>query len=321
VSRIPWLFAGALLLLLGFGCGPHRGPQPGVSSPASTPFSAKDDFGNLVRLSHPPRRIVALTPNLVEILFALGLGDRIAGTVEFSDYPPEARRLTQVGRHDRPNLEKIVSLNPDLILMGFGNPRDLTKTFSRLGLPVFGANPKTLADTLRLIDRLGTLCGVPAASRQLTRKLAARLQEIERRLTAKPGPRPRVFIIIDQNPIWTAGSDTLQDEIVRLAGGENIAASRPSYYAYSKEALLANQPDYLLLPAKPVEAAALKQELLSRKDLAGLRALRKGKILVVDADSFSRPAPRAVEAVAQIFSLLFPDRAPKKETPDGTEKP
>jgi iron complex transport system substrate-binding protein len=320
VSKTLRLLAGVLLLTGLIGCGSHPGPQPRPSAAASR-FTAKDDFGQTLTLSHPPGRIVGLTPNLVEIAYALGLGDRLVGAVEFCDYPPEAAKLPQVGRHDRPNLERIVSLHPDLILMGFGNPRDMTKTFARLGIPVFGANPKTIAGIFSVTERLGTLCGVPDTARQLTEKLTARLEEIKQRLAKKPSARPRVFILIDQDPIWTAGADTLQNEIVRLAGGENIAASRPSYFSFSKEALLAGQPDYILLPAKPQKAAALKRDLLSRKDLAGLSALRQKKILVVDADSFSRPGPRAVEAVAQTFALLFPESARQKEAGDQTKKP
>jgi len=304
VTKVWRLLIGALLLFGLCGCGSQKGPQPGPETVSR--LAAEDDFGELVQLSKPPQRIICLAPNLMEIIFAIGLGDRVAGAVEFSDYPPEATTLPSVGRHDRPNLEKIISLNPDLVLMGFGNPRELAPALRRSGIPVFGANPKSIEDLLGAINRLGDLCGAEHQARDLTGQMQQRLAEIKKQWQARASARPKVFIVIDQNPFWTAGNATLQDEILRAAGGDNIAASRASYFAFSKEALLAAQPDYLLLPARPGEAEKLKQNLLSQKDLAGLEALRPENILVIDADSFSRPGPRVVAAVEQTYALLSP---------------
>jgi iron complex transport system substrate-binding protein len=305
VSRIWCLIAGAVLLLLGLsGCGPQTGAQPGSAS--SSKLTAKDDFGEILRLPKPPRRIICLLPNLTEIIFALGLGDKMVGTVEFSDYPPPAAKITSVGRHDHPNLEKIVSLNPDLVLMGFGNPRELAPALRRSGIPVFGANPKNIEEVIDLMNRIGKLCGVSDKAESLTEQLQTRLNEVKQQLHRRKTRPPRIFIMFDQDPLWTAGADTLQDEIVRLAGGENVAASRAAYFAFSKEALVAAQPDFILLPARPEEANRLYNSLLARKDLAGVRAINKDRILIVEADSFSRPGPRLVKAVEETYRLLSP---------------
>jgi iron complex transport system substrate-binding protein len=304
------IFLGALLLGGFLGCGPHAGLRSQLSSAKLT---VADDFGVTVSLAKPPRRIICLAPNLTEIAFAIGLGDRVVGVVEYSDYPPAALRKALVGRHDHPNLESIVALHPDLVLMGFGNPGEIGPALRRSGISVFGANPKSIKDVLALISRIGKLCGVPAQAAQLTEQLQARLDRIRQQLTRRQTRPPRVFIMIDQEPLWTAGADTLQDEIVRLAGGENVAASRASYFAFSKEALVAAQPDFILLPARPEEVSRLKHNLLARKDLAGVKAIREGKILVVDADSFSRPGPRLVKAVEETYQLLSQPQSGKKE--------
>ncbi len=288
-------------LLLSGGCGVR--PQP--SSAPQFFAQAKDDLGRTVSLSRPPRRIVCLAPNVTEIAFALGLGNQIVGVSQFSDFPPQARQKPQVGRYDRPSLEKIVSFHPDLVLLGYGNPRELFASLEKAGIPAFGSNPKSIEGIFRGIEDIANLAGVPARGQRLTTALRDRLARIKQKLASRTTRPPRVFIMVDEEPLWTAGRDTLQDEILRLAGGENIA-TRPSYYPLSKETLFASKPDLILIATKPSQADAVIRRIRSRGDIGSLGAVKKGKVAVIDADIFTRPGPRVVEAVEQLHARLAP---------------
>jgi len=263
-----------------------------------------DDLGRVVSISKPPQRIISLVPNLTEILYALGLGERVVAVCEYSDFPPAAAKKPLVGRHDRPSIEKVASFHPDLVLLGFGNPKELAPALERTGITAFALNPKNLEEVIRTIERVGEICGVSEKAKKVAADLRTRLAKV-RKQTAQPHlKRPRVFIMIDEEPIWTAGADTLQDEILRLAGGVNVVAKRASYFAYSKESLFADQPDAILIGVTSAQAEATVARLRARKDLQTLSAVRSGHILTIDADTFSRPGPRAVDAVERLSELL-----------------
>jgi iron complex transport system substrate-binding protein len=289
-----------------WGCGDKPTPQPpqGASAPRQTLRTVTDDLGQQFSLAQPPRRIVSLAPNATEILYALGLGERIVAVTQFSDYPPAAGSKPQVGSYDRPSIEKIVACKPDLVIFGFGSSKELAKTLGRFKIPAFAINPQSMEEILQTITRIGDLCGVSSRADKLTAELHQRIQKAQAGLHFNNRQRPRVFIMVDQDPLWTAGAQTLQDEILRLAGGENVASGKQGFYAYSKESIFAAQPDILLLPVRTDQTKSMRNKVLARKDLAGLQAIRQKKVVTIDADAFSRPGPRAFDAVDELARAL-----------------
>ena len=291
------------LALAVWGCGGKTVSQPSNNKPPA--LQAKDDLGRTVSLVKAPQRIVCLAPNVTEIAFALGLDEKIVGVSEFSDYPPQAQQKPSLGRYDRPSIEKIVSLHPDLALLGYGNPQELSAALERVGIVTFGVNPKNIHGIFDTIERIGIICGVGPKARQLADQLRKRLDGVNNKLVANPRSyRPKVFVLIDEGSLWTAGSNTLQDEVLRLAGGRNIAADRSSYYQMSREAVFAAQPDLILVAGKPSQAAEIRKKVRARNDLAALPAVKANRIAVIDGDIFSRPGPRVVDAVEQLFTVL-----------------
>ncbi|NIM06277.1 MAG: ABC transporter substrate-binding protein [Armatimonadetes bacterium] len=273
-------------------------------------LQAKDDLGEMVSLAKPPQRIVCLSPNAVEIAFALGLGERVVGVSAFSDYPPEAKEKPVVGRYDRPSIEKIASVNPDLVLLGYGNPKEIIPVLRNLEIPLFGINPKSIEDIIEVMERVGAVCGVEAEAKQAAANLRTRLEKARERLPVDNQRRVRVFVIIDEESLWTVGADTLQDQILRLAGGDNIASFRHSYFPISKERLFEAQPEVILATGDPTQEEVIRRRLSARADLSALPAVRQGNIVVVDEDIYSRPGPRVVDAVEHLSQLLskFPSK-------------
>lgn len=286
------------------GCQAQSARQPQVLTRPQG-LQAKDDFGQTISLPHPPQRIVCLAPNVTEIAYALGLGDRIVGVSEFSDYPPAAKQKPLVGRYDRPSMEKIVSLHPDLVLLGYGNPEELAGMLEKAGIACFGVNPRSIKQVLTAIERIGEICGVSEKARQVSAGLLDRAGEVKKKLADQPIRRPRVFILIDDAELWTAGRETLQDEVVRLGGGDNIAAFRTSFFLISKESLIAAQPELILVTGKTREAGRIKAQLMARRELASLPAVKRHAVEVVEADIFSRPGPRVIDGMELVYAIVM----------------
>jgi iron complex transport system substrate-binding protein len=273
-----------------------------------------DDLGDTLRLAHPPVRIISLSPNLTECLFALGVDStRIAGVTRFCDTPPAARRRPQVGGIVDPSLEIIQMQRPDLVLAARGNPVEIQRRIRALGFPLYAFDDRGgAADVARILSRLAELTSpedtVRAGSlmRGFRRKLEA-AQKWSAALSSQD--RPRVYYADPQYPTFSAGPGSHLDDIIRLAGGTNLITQGGAWPQITPEMLVAEQPDWLLL-ARPegwTEARAL-EALKQLPGWSSLRAIRQGRICWVDASLIQRPGPRILEAVDRVAACLHPQR-------------
>jgi iron complex transport system substrate-binding protein len=194
---INWLLVALLSIALTLtACSPTE------QTPAQYFF---DDLGRLVAINGTPQRIVSLSPSNTEILFALGLGDKVMGVTDYCDYPPEALEKEKVGGYADPDIEKIVALNPDLILVAYGTPMEVINSMVELGLTVFGIKTTDLDDLLNDIKRIGEITDKELKAQALTSEMAVRIQAVTNQ-TEELEQRPRVFYIVWHDPLWTAGS-------------------------------------------------------------------------------------------------------------------
>ena len=171
------------LVLTGLSCG--------TQSPVNYVF---DDLGRLVAINGTPQRIVSLAPSNTEILFALGLGDRVVGVTDWCDYPPEALEKEKVGDYAMPDIEKVAALNPDLVLAGYGNPIEVVYTLAGLGLTVFGIKTTDLNDLLNDIRRIGEITDKEHEAANLTSQMATNIKAVAD-ITSQLQERPRVFYL------------------------------------------------------------------------------------------------------------------------------
>lgn len=239
-----------------------------------------------------PRRIVSMSPNLTETLFALGLGDRVVGVDDYSVWPPEARSRPRLGGVINPNLERIVALAPDLALLAPGE-RELGNRLERLGVDTLYLGNDALADVERTFTEVARRCGVPEAGRRL-------LAEWRAGLAPRPVPgSPRVLLSIGRQPgrltdVLVAGPGTFYDDLLRRLGAVDIFADAPTRYPeINLEEVVARRPDVILEvrsdPLTPAQAAALVEDW-SR--LPQLPAVRDRRIFVLSGDYAVTPGPR-----------------------------
>ncbi|HXG32933.1 MAG TPA: helical backbone metal receptor [Bryobacteraceae bacterium] len=262
----------------------------------------------------PPQRIVSTAPSITEMLFALGLGDRVVAVTTFCRYPPEAAAKPKIGDYLRPNLEAILALRPDLVLV------EKSMIRRSLALPAFRGNVVEVDDTdlegvLASIRRIGEACGVPGRAQQLIQQIRWELDQVRRRTAFLP--RRRVLLVVGRTPgriedLIAAGRHSYLHELLEIAGGANIVAdASAAYVKVSLEEVLARNPEIIVdfgdmsqaVPS-PDRGRAVAR-LWSR--YPNLAAVKTGRVYGVAADPFVVPGPRVAQAARRLAALLHPE--------------
>jgi iron complex transport system substrate-binding protein len=280
-----------------------------ISFAAATANAAPTDFlGREVAVPENPQRIVALVPSLTEIIFALGGGDRMVGATRFANHPPEAAELPRVGSYPRPDLERILALEPDLVLATKdGNPPETVHRLDALGVAAYVVNPANLEQLFDTIRRIGGILGASETAEAMIRDFRNRLAAVRDHWRGRD--RTRVFMQIGTDPLVTVGGDTFLNELMETAGGENVMADRDAYPMVSVEPVVALRPEVILITTMEQGADFLvaKREWESWPEIP---AARNGRIHLVDSDLYDRPSPRTILALEELVKLLHPEPAP-----------
>lgn len=259
-----------------------------------------------------PARIISVIPAVTEMLFALGAGDRVVGVGSFDTYPPGIEKLPRVGALLDPDLERILSLTPDLVAV-YGSQVDLRRQLERANIPVFDYRHAGLADVTTTIQALGERIGNAAEARALTSRIDARLAAVRRRVEGLP--RPRVLVVFGRErlalrAIYASGGVGFVHDMVSVAGGDNVFADvRREAVQATTELILARRPDLILeLRADPLTEAEVRQEIATWAQLQGLPAVRNQHVHIVSDPRTVVPGPRVAEGVEAIASVLHPIR-------------
>lgn len=265
-------------------------------------LALEDDRGQTLAREAPARRIVTLAPSLAEMVYAAGAGDRLVGVGSYSDYPEAVRDLPAVGDASRLDLERILTLRPDVaIAWKSGNrPADLARLES-LGIPVFVVEPRRLSDVPRVLRAIGALAGTPAAAEaaaaEFERQIAALGAQYRER---RPVP---VFYQIWHEPLLTVNGDHMISHVLELCGGRNVFASLGNLTpAVSVEALLAADPQAIIISVSSPREEAEAKRFLSR--LPRLQAVRGGRIFSVHPDLIQRQTPRLAQGAGEVCGDL-----------------
>ena len=210
-------------------------------------YTVIDQAGRDVTVPDRPTRIIALAPNITEILFAVGAGGSIVGVSEYSDYPPGAAGLPEVGTYIKPNLEAIIALKPDLVIAtADGEKRVEINRLASLGVAVYIINPRTIAGVVSTVREIGRLSGNEKAAEETAREMEKRIEEIKTRVVSLP--KVSALLVLNTNPLITVNGNTFQDEMIRTAGGKNIAAAEPIRYpTLTYEEVVVRAPEVIIM--------------------------------------------------------------------------
>lgn len=267
----------------------------------------QDDLGEAFSFSSPPMRIISLAPSNTEMLFALGVENRVVGVTEYCNYPPKADSLEKVAGFNTVNLEKVVQARPDLVLAIRGNDMESLRSLRQLGIPVFSLDVQNLDQVSSALRRLGTLLGVEQHANILADSLASRVRLVRREREAIT-EKPRVMWGFWGEPIYTAGAGTMIDDVIETAGGENVGRlAKGTWPQISLETVIEWAPEVIITTHVPGGADSLSKEVDRLRETEGWKrvpAVRSGRIYHVEGDWLLRPGPRLVHALQAVTKLL-----------------
>jgi iron complex transport system substrate-binding protein len=292
-----WLF----LILLFFGCK-QQAPQSGLEVPNQQLRAYReitDDLGRKLKLPLKVERAVSLSPNLTEIIFAVGAGDKLVGVTTYCDYPEQAKQIEKIGDTLRPSLEKIVALKPDVVFVSTASQlKGFANTLEQQGITLFVTDPDSFERIYSSIEKIGEIFQKEEQARELVDQLKSRVARVEQRV--KDLPKLRVFVQIDKS-LYTVGKNSFITDLVRKAGGISVTEElEADYPKLSKETALALNPEIIILTDSYDNNEP--NEVFRNSD-----AVKNKRVYTVKADILSRPGPRIVDALEQVASLLHPE--------------
>jgi iron complex transport system substrate-binding protein len=272
-----------------------------TGSTTSADITVIDDFGNQIRLAKPAERIVTLAPHLTELLFQLELGDRLVGVVEFSDFPLAANRIERVGNAFAVSVEKIVELQPDLIVAwGSGGSREQLRKLRSLGFPVYYSEPKRLTDVPESIHRIALLAGKGPVGVRVKDEFNSRLEQIKQ--SANGRTSPRVFFQISSTDLYTVNDRHLIGQAISLCGGINIFGTLDvPVPRVSNEAILVGQPEVIIRSSVDTEKDDWRERWSGTRQIPAVGA---GQLYEIPADLISRPGFRMLEGIDRLCDII-----------------
>lgn len=263
-----------------------------------------DEAGRRVRLPVRIDRIVSLAPNLTEIVYAVGAGNRLVGRTRYCDYPAEARSVAEVGDTMTPSVERIIALKPQIVLISTASQLEaFTRQLGEQGIAVYVTNPQSLDDIFRSIQSLGDLFGEHDRAATVVAELRRRADTIEGATKEK---KPlKVFYQVSGEPLYTIGRDAYLTDLIRRAGGVSVTADVPSAFPrFSDEAALAARADAIILPTGGSMGAANSNVAPA---LARSPAVLNNRVYKINDDYLSRPGPRLIEGLEAMARALHPE--------------
>jgi iron complex transport system substrate-binding protein len=263
-----------------------------------------DDAGRRVSLPVPVNRVISLAPNLTEIVFAIGAGDRLVGRTSYCDFPVEAKAVAEVGDTLHPSLERVISLQPQVVLISTASQLEVfTQQLQNQDIAVFVTDPRDLEGVFRTIDQIGRIVGHTQQANDLIQKLRDRTRTVEE--TVKGRQPVRVFYQLSGEPLYTAGRDAFVTDLIRRAGAISVTAEVPGAWPkYSNESALAARPEAIILPTGGSMGAA---NATITEALRQSPAALAGRVYKINGDHLVRPGPRAVDGLEAMARDLHPE--------------
>jgi iron complex transport system substrate-binding protein len=263
----------------------------------------------------PPQRIVSTAPSITELLYALGLGDKVVGVTRYCRYPPEAQLKPKIGDYTAPNIETIASMRPDLVIIQT-NPARLGERLKAVKLAVLEINQDSIPHLYDSIRQVGAATGAEARAAKLAGDIRTHLDQVKARAAALPSKR--VMFVVGRTPerldgLVVVGPGSYLDEVMQLAGGVNVFRdARASYPAVSLEAVLSRNPEVIVDMGDMSDTAGVTAQHKAAvvdlwKRAGSVAAVRNKQVYAVASDIFVVPGPRIVQAADEFFQMFHPD--------------
>ncbi len=301
---------GLLLLLCAIlgvtACSPE---SPTSDTQTANSREVVDEAGRKITVPAKIDRLVSLAPNLTEVVYAVGAGDRLVGNTTFCDYPEAAKNVAKVGDTLQPSIERILALRPQLVLVSTASQLEaFTKQLNEQQIAVYVTDPHDLEGIFRSIQAVGDLLNQSAVAVETVRELRARAERVERAVAGLP--RASVFFQLSGQPLYTAGKGSFVTNLIERAGGQSVTADvNEAWPRISDEAALASRPEAVIVLSGSTmgDAAGAASNIKVAAALRKSPAVQNGRVYLINGDLLTRPGPRLVEGLEQIARALHPE--------------
>jgi iron complex transport system substrate-binding protein len=318
-----WKYYGMLLVFLLtfgllFGCNSENASnqandkkQETKTEEAAFPVTLKDGLGEEVTIQSEPKRIVSLIPSNTEIAYALGLGEKIVGVNDFDNYPEDVKKKEKIGGMEF-NVEKIISLKPDLVLAhasSANNSKDGLKQLKDAGITVLVVNDaKTFDDVYHSIEMIGKATGTTKKANEIIENMKTKLEAIkEKAKNIKEKDKMKVWVEVSPAPeIYTAGKGTFIDDMLKVISAKNVAGDQEGWPMFTEEKAVALNPDVIITTYGYYVKDAAKQ-VMARPAWKDVPAVKNKRVYDVNSDLVTRPGPRLVEGVEELAKAIYPE--------------
>ena len=274
------------------------------------PIRYTDDLGREIVIEKEVQRIISLAPAITEILYALGLEDKLVAVSSACDYPEAALNKEDVGRIDEPNIEKIIFLEPDLVIAESVSKIEILNRLTELGIKNIGFKPGSINDTIDMIKDISYLSSAQSAGTELTIEMEKEHQNLKNLVAKKleNNERRRVFYEIWSDPLYTAGRGTFIDSLIHAAGGYNVGReAQGSWPTYNMESLIAADPEVYISSQHSSLQNLTIEKLKEKKVLREISAFKNDRLYLVNQDLVNRPSPRIIEGYKELIKAIFPE--------------
>ncbi len=280
---------------------------PTVSADSPTPITVTDDIGRSVIFKSPPQRIISLAPSNTELVYALGLQDRLIGVTTYDNYPPEVKDKPQVSDFSNVDVEKVVALHPDLILAADIQKADVVPALEKLGINVIVFDPVTVEGVFNDLTLLGEISGKSQQAAALVASLSQRVKAITDKVSVAGAPYPRILYVTWYDPIWTAGDNTMIGDLFKKVGATNIAADVSGYGTISLENVIQRNPQIIVVMSSMGDQNQSLNWVNTEPRLKATDALKNQQVYEINSDIFGRTTPRIVDGLEQLAKIVHPD--------------
>jgi iron complex transport system substrate-binding protein len=280
------------------------------ASSQRTPSSATytDDIGRTVQIQGIPQRIISLSPSNTEMVYALGLQDKLVGVTSYDNYPPDVKNKTVVSDYSTTDMEKIVNAKPDLVLADNIHKNDAVPALEKLGITVYTITADNIDMFFNDLKVLGQITGKTKEADDLVSNLKSRIQVVADKTAKLTDPqRPRVLFVTWHDPIWTAGSETMIQYLINQAGGSNIASDLKGYVTITLETAIQRNPQIIIVMSSMGTQNTSLDFIKSNDQFQSTDALKNNQVYEIDVDIFGRTTPRIVDGLETLAKLVHPE--------------
>ncbi len=277
---------------------------------ADTGITVIDDYGESVYIPAQPQRIISLAPSNTEILYAMSLGDRIVGVTDYCNYPNQTENIKKVGGFSTVDVEKVISLKPDLVVASQGNSEEVVNQLRALGLTVISLYPNDIEGVLHDIELIGEVTGSQEIAAELITDLQQRMDKVTKK-TSTLEEKPSAVHVVWHDPIYVSGTDTFQDIVITKAGAQNAFPDIEMWGIVGMEEFIASDPDIIIVNSGngmgDNSEHVIYEYFMTEPRMQQLSAVQNGRIYIIDSDIIDRSGPRIVDALEIVAGMVHPE--------------